>query len=385
MKRSTRVLGVAAVAALALLAAACGDDSSGEVRAEDKEVWSVDATFIDCDAAGIEPGCVGEGEEGEYTSLDPADVSDPWELCVTVPHLKDPIWVASNYGMVSEAQRLGVGMQFTDAGGYENVTEQVSQVEDCATQGADAIIVGAVSQDGLNPAIKQAVDNGAVVIDYGNGVTSPDVQGHAIVDYYEMGHSVGEHLVDQGEPMNVVLLPGPAGAGWSERSVLGFKDAIEGSDVVLLDTKYGDTGKEVQLALVEDSLSTYDDVDALVGTAVTLDVAHGVLAERDLTESVALYGTYLVPTTLDLLESGRAACAPTEQPVSTSKMAVDLAVRLLQDEPAKEGFERMGPQPLMVCGPAAGDADNLDDFDPDTSFAPDGWSPISDVKATAGQ
>jgi protein TorT len=371
---------------LALLgAAACGGNASSEVRAEDKEVWTIPASFIDCDAEGVAAGCVGEGVDGEYTALDPSEVTKPWNLCVTVPHVKDPIWVASNYGFVSEGRRLGVEIQLSDAGGYTGVTEQVKQIEDCATQGADAIIVGAVSQDALNPAIAQAEKNGVPVVDYGNGVTAPEVSGHAIVDYYEMGYAVGTHMVEQGEPMKVAMLPGPAGAGWVERSVLGFKAAIKGSQVELLDTKYGETAKEVQLALVEDSLSTYDELDAIVGTAVTLDVAHGVLAERGKTEDVQLLGTYLVPTTLELLESGRASCAATEQPVSSSKMAIDMAVRLLEDKPAKKGFERMGPKPLMVCGEAGGDANNLDIFDSTTSFAPDGWSPVSDVSAKDGE
>lgn len=372
-----QIIGILGAAGLLTVTAGCGGDSA-EVREEDNETYTVPAVFIDCDAAGVEPGCVGDGEEGEYTGLAPSEVSEPWRICVTVPHVKDPIWVASNYGMVAESRRLGIEMRFSDAGGYTGLTEQVKQIEDCATQGFDAIVVGAVSQDALNPSIKEAIDKGIPVVDYGNGVTA-DVPAHAIVDYYNMGFAIGEELVSQGTAHNVVLLPGPAGAGWAERSRLGFEDAIEGSDVKLLDVKYGDTGKEVQLSLVEDSVSTYDNLDAIVGTAVTLDVAAQVLSERDLTEDVSLWGTYLVPTTLDLLKGGRATCAPTEQPVVTSKMAIDVAVRLLEDKPAKEGFERMGPVPLIVCGEAAGDADNLDDFDTTTSFAPDGWDPVTDV------
>lgn len=374
-----RALGIAGACVLVAAAAACGADKAAEVRAEDEQAWTAPAVFIDCDAPGIEPGCVGEGVEGEYASLDAADVTNPWQICVTVPHLKDPIWVATNYGVTAESRRLGVEMRFSDAGGYTGTTEQVKQIEDCTAQGADAIIVGAVSQDALNPAIQQALDAGVVVVDYGNGVTA-DVPGHAIVDYYNMGHAIGEELVKQGDSHRVVLLPGPAGAGWSERSVLGFRDAIAGSDVELLDVKYGETAKEVQLSLVEDSVSAYPDVDAMVGTATTLDVAHGVLAERGLADKIGLWGTYLVPTTMELLESGRVVCAPTEQPVRTSRMAVDLAVRLLENKPEREGIERMGPLPLTVCGPAAESADNLAEFDTTTSFAPDGWSPVTDVE-----
>ncbi|MCW2574171.1 MAG: sugar transporter substrate-binding protein [Modestobacter sp.] len=384
MTRRNSLLGAGTLGMLTLITA-CGGGSSADsgVRAQDEGVWSIDATFIDCDAAGVDPaGCVGPGEQGTYTALAADKVTKPWNICITVPHLKDPIWVASNYGGIAESRRLGIEAQFHDAGGYENVTTQASQIEDCATQGVDAIIVGAVSQDALNPVIQSAVDKGIVVIDAGNGVTSTAVQGRAIVDYYQMGHAVGEQLAGRKEPLRVALLPGPAGAGWAERSVVGFKEAIAGSQVELVDTKYGDTDREVQLGLVEDTLSTHDDLDAIVGTAVTVDVASGVVTERGLND-LDLYGTYLNPTTLDLLSASKATCAPTEQPVNTFKMAVEMAVRLLQDEPVKAGFERSGPEPLMVCGPLAGDANNVADFDMTTSFAPDGWDPVTTVAAPA--
>jgi protein TorT len=152
--------------------------------------------------------------------------------------------------------------------------------------------------------------------------------------------------------------------------------------VELVDTKYGDTDREVQLGLVEDTLATHGDLDVIVGTAVTVDVASGVVTERGL-QGLDLYGTYLNPTTLDLLSSSRATCAPTEQPVNTFKMAIDMSVRILQDQPVKDGFERSGPEPLMVCGPLAGDAANVDDFDLTTSFAPDDWDPVTSVAAPA--
>lgn len=380
---ATRVVASIGIGAVLAATAACGSDSA-DVREADKEAWTVPAVFIDCDGPGVQPGCVGEGEEGEYSSLDASEVAQPWQICVTVPHLKDPIWVATNYGMTAESRRLGVEMRFSDAGGYTNTTEQVKQIEDCTAQGADAIIVGAVSQDALNPAIQQALDAGIVVVDYGNGVTA-EVPGHAIVDYYDMGKAIGTELVALGKAKKVVLLPGPAGAGWTERSVLGFKDAIAGSDVELLDVKYGETAKEVQLALAQDAIATYGDLDGIVGSAVTMDVAHGVLAERGLGDRVSLWGTYLVPTTMDLIESGKVVCAPTEQPVVTSQMSVDVAVRLLENKPLREGVERVGPLPLTVCGPAAGDADNVEEFDTATSFAPDGWNPITDVRPGESQ
>ncbi|HEV7957406.1 MAG: sugar transporter substrate-binding protein [Microbacteriaceae bacterium] len=372
---------VAAVSIYSLTA--CSGSSGTAAEAELVADLSVDATFIDCDAADVEPaGCIGAGTEGTYTSLAANEVTQPWELCSTVPHLKDPLWIAYNYGQTIEAQRLGVGITLTDVGGYENVTEQVTQIEDCVTQGADAILVGAVSEDALNPAIEAAEASGVLVLDVGNGVTTPEVSGHAIVDYYDMGAVVGKYLADSGEALKVSVLPGPAGAGWAERSLLGIQDAIADSDVEIVDLKYGDTGREVQLQLVEDTLAANPDIDAIIGTAVTLDVAATVLAERGLTESIALYGTYIIPSTMGLIEAGTATCAPTEQPVMTSRIAVDMAVRLLEGKTIEHNAERVGPQPLLVCGPSAGDDDNLDTFDSTTSFAVDDWAVASRIDAT---
>ncbi|GAA1822700.1 TMAO reductase system periplasmic protein TorT [Planosporangium flavigriseum] len=369
-----------ALLSLALLGG-CGSKSPAEPKADETADWSIPATFIDCDAAGVERGCIGKGEEGTYKPLAASDITKPWKICATVPHLKDEVWVAVNYGMTAETRRLGVEMQFNDAGGYTEVTNQVSQIENCVSNGANAIVIGAVSQDSLNPAIEAAVAKGVVVVDAGNGVTSPKVQGRAVVDYYEMGKAVGENLVKQNKALRVALLPGPAGAGWSERSAKGFKEAVAGSQVQLVDTKYGETGKEVQLRLVEDTLASHKDLDAIVGTAVTVDVAQAVLNERSLTDKIGLYGTYLNPTTLDLIKAGRAVCAPTEQPVMTFRIAVDTAVRLLEKKPLKEGFERNAPRPLMACGEKAGSANNIKSFDASTSFAPKGWKPVTTVKA----
>ncbi|MGY1813332.1 TMAO reductase system periplasmic protein TorT [Blastococcus sp. SYSU D00820] len=366
----------------ALLVAACGGGSEGDdqARSTDTSTWTVPAVFVDCSAPDTdESTCQGEGTEGEYTSLSPSQVSGDWEICATVPHLQDPVWVGINYGVVTEAERLGVALQFHDAGGYENIAEQNSQIEDCVAQGVDAIIVGAVSADALNPSLQMARDAGIAVIDGGNGVASPDVDARAVLDYYDMGRTIGEYLAAKGEAVQVALFPGPAGVGWSERSVEGFSDAIEGSAVELVATKYGDPVAEVQTGLVEDTLSASPEVDVIVGTGVTVDVAATVLEERGLADRISTYSTYISPSVVDLLEGGGAACAPNDQGINLARVMVDLAVRTLEEIPYEGDVTRAAPAPVLICGPAAGADDNFDSFDQSTAFAPEDWSPVSEV------
>src|ERR1700736_6696638 len=78
-----------------------------------------------------------------------------WNICVSFPHMKDAYWLAVDYGVAEEAKDLGVIMHLVEAGGYTNLSKQISQIEDCASNGAQAVDIGAISFDGLNETVKR--------------------------------------------------------------------------------------------------------------------------------------------------------------------------------------------------------------------------------------
>ena len=57
-------------------------------------------------------------------------------------------------------QRAGVRMQLVEAGGYTELNTQISQIEDCVAGGADAVVIGAISNDGLNNLVGEIRDKG---------------------------------------------------------------------------------------------------------------------------------------------------------------------------------------------------------------------------------
>src|SRR5688572_16909519 len=89
----------------------------------------------------------GEAQAYAYAPLEVA--TRPWRLCASYPHLKDSYWLSVNYGMVQQAKQLGVHLHVVEAGGYPNLARQREQIEDCVAAGAEALIVGTVSFDGL--------------------------------------------------------------------------------------------------------------------------------------------------------------------------------------------------------------------------------------------
>ena len=78
-----------------------------------------------------------------------ARASQKWRICASYPHLKDSYWLSVNYGMVEEANRLGVALRVVEAGGYPNLERQIDQITECARD-ADILALGAVSFDGLD-------------------------------------------------------------------------------------------------------------------------------------------------------------------------------------------------------------------------------------------
>lgn len=299
----------------------------------------------------------------------------PWSICASLPHVKDPYWVAVDYGLAEEAKRLGVKLTVSEAGGYTNLNKQISQIEDCVTAGANAVLVGAISGDGLNNLIADLASNGVVVIDFMNGVTSDKVAGRSLVSFDQMGRFAGDYLAKKyptgSGKVQVAWFPGPAGSSWVESGNAGFKAALKGSDVELVDTKYGDTGKEVQLKLVEDALQTYPDLKYIVGTAPTAEVTVQALKARGLQDKVKVISYYSTPEVLALLKSGEVEAAPSDKPVIQARIALDLAVNSLEGD--KE-FYHVGPVPDIVT------SETVINFDATTTVAPEGFSPVFNIE-----
>lgn len=298
-----------------------------------------------------------------------------WNICVSFPHMKDAYWLAVDYGITAEARSEGVRMQLVEAGGYTNLNKQISQIEDCVAGGADAVIIGAISYDGLNNLVSEIRAKGVPVIDIINGMSSKKLSAKSLVSFGEMGYKAGEYIAKLhpkgSKTVNVAWFPGPPGAGWVEAGNKGFLKAVAKGAIKVVDTQYGDTGKEVQSKLVEDALVAHPNIDYVVGTAVTAEAATSILRDRDLAGKIKIVSYYFTPGVYRGIKRGRILAAPTDSTVIQGRIAIDQAVRILE---GKSYRKHVGPVLYMV------DSKNINTFDRASSLAPAGFKPTFSVK-----
>ncbi len=314
-------------------------------------------------------------KDGQATTsfIEPVtSVSKKWNLCILIPHLKDSVWVAAGYGLMEESKRLGLHATLFQAGGFNDLTKQLSQFDDCVASGADAILVAPISEAGITGKIEEANAKGIPTISFINPLIDVPVTSKIFLDHPMMGYLTGKYLVDTlgDNGGNVVAFPGPQGSGWAERYLQGFNDAVKDTPVKVLDVKFGEAGVAEQLRLVEDALQTYPDITAIWGTAPTAEAAIGAIQDAGVPD-VKIMASYQNQAMLDALNKKEIIAFATEYPVMQGRVAVDLAVRALEKQPIENNYLVV---PKMIT------QESLDQIDTTQVLAPTGYQPVFSVE-----
>jgi len=326
-----------------------------------------------------------------YSPLKPIQVKDKHHICVSFPHLKDSYWVGVAYGIITEGRRLGQKITLFEAGGYTNLDAQLNQVDDCITNGGEALIIGPISSNGNAKQIEIIREKGIPVVVLVTGINTA-VDANSLQSFIDMGYTSCKWVLDQEinnpNTTNIVWFPGPPGAGWSIASNVGCLKALKRSKIKILETNWGDTGKSIQLQLVEETLQNLasgpePEFNYIVGTGTTIEAAVGALRARKLQNRIKLVSTYYTPGIDLFIKRGLISMAPSDQMISQAMIAVDQAVRLLEGvEMATGGRPEYNTgritehiqQQILIVTPK-----NFNKFDSSTTLAPKGWSPVFSV------
>lgn len=301
---------------------------------------------------------VQDGRTASYVPL--AQAEKGWRVCALLPHGRDKYWWGVAWGLQTEAQRMGVTLGIYQAGGYDFLPVQRKQFQQCMALKPDAIILAAIAADGLDDLVADAAKLAIPVIDLVNGVASDKVAARSLVSFADMSAAAVQYLHERSDTRSRRLgwFPGPKGAGWVIDAEKGLARAMHGKGMTLVHGGYGPPASSQQMSLVRPMLQDAAP-DFIIGNAVAVEVAANYIKYNQAgTRLVAFYATEPV---IDLIRSGQVLAAASDSPVIQARIAIDLAVRVLEKRPYAR---RVGPEISMI------DAKSLRNYDLERLFAP---------------
>lgn len=236
--------------------------------------------------------------------------------------------------------------------------KQISDINDLITMGCDAIVVTAITEDGLNDVLEEAEDEGVVVINFDNGVSTDKVTSKIKVSDYDFGFMAGEWLGKQLEAgAKVIQLDGTAGTSTDSNRSQGMLDGLASTcpDAEVIANAKCDWDYATAKAAVEDLLSTYSEIDGVLSqggamTQAAIDAFNS--AGRDLVPMTGEGSNGFLRSWIENQDKGFDSLAFI-CPCAQSAAALDVAVSALNGVQVEKEY-------LMSVDPVT--ADNLTEY-----------------------
>lgn len=300
-----------------------------------------------------------------------------WRIAFLFPHLKDPYWLGCNYGVISEARRLGVAVDVIAAAGYDDLAGQLQQMEQAIEAKYDAIVLSPIAMTANNASIAKARAAGIPVFEMANDSRSDDLTIKITTSLRAMGMEATRWVVRDAQQrglksINIALLPGPLGAGWVKGEVDGTRIAAQEAPIAvnILDIRYGDSDFAGQAKLATQMIAKHGPrIDYLIGCTGCAPAALAPIRDAGLSEQIRLVAFDLTSDIAHLIRNKEIYAAADTKGVSQARVALNAAVNLL------EGRSKDLPHTILVKLGMV-DQQNFATYPFDTSIAPEGYKAV---------
>lgn len=321
--------------ALACVLTACGSDAPKEPAGEASENGA---------AVTQEAGEQQGGKKFGFTSMDNSN----------------PFFVTIEDEIRKKVEENGDTLVSVDPA--NDVTKQITQIEDLIAQGIDGIFLNPAEAEGILPAMDQLKEAGIPVINYDTEVANYQdyVAAYVGSDNKNAGKVAGEDLVKKlPEGGKIIILDSPTMNSVTDR-VTGFTEAIEGKGFEIVAQQDAKGNLEVAMGIAEDLFQAHPDVVAVFGG--NDPTALGILAAANAAglKEVLIYGVDGSPDFKKELSNENSLLEGTgaQSPVTIADQSVEVMYKVLAGESVDE---RYPVETFMIT------RDNLE------QYGTDGW------------
>lgn len=321
-------------------------------------------SLIACGSGGGgETKAASEGESKETTVAEKSESAGGekkhYKFGYTCMDGTNPFFVTIQDKIKELVEANGDELIVTDPG--NDVTKQISQVEDMLSQKLDGLFMNPVDAQGIIPALDLAKEAGVPMVGFDTEVGDMSyLVSYTGSDNYNAGKVVGEDLVKKApNGGKIIVLDSPTMQSVVDRTN-GFMDAIKdhGFEVVAQQDAKGNL--QVAMGIAEDLLQSNPDVVAIFGG--NDPTALGALAAANAAgiKNCMIYGVDGSPDIKSELASGNSLIEGTgaQSPVSIAEQAVKIMYDYVE---GKQVDERYPVETFLIT------SDNV------AQYGTDGW------------
>jgi len=259
----------------------------------------------------------------------PVEIVGNGTIGLSVSTLNNPFFVTLVEGAEAAADKHGVDISVADAG--DDVTKQVSDIEDLVAKGISVLIVNPVDSDAVTGAVEYAMSKGVRVIAVDRAVNGVAIDCQIASDNVLGAELATQYIVDTlGAGVKVAELEGVPGASAAIDRSAGFHNvADENLDVVAKQTANFD--RTQGMSVMENMLQAHPDIQAVF--AANDEMALGAVeAIAGAGKNILVMGFDATDDAIAAIQEGRMAGTIAQQPALIGSTAVDNAVKLIGGE-----------------------------------------------------
>ena len=248
---------------------------------------------------------------------------------LSVSTQNNPFFVTLVEGAEKAANDLGLTMSVVDAG--DDVTKQVSDIEDLVSKGISVLIVNPVDSDAVTGAVEAAKAKGVRVISVDRAVNGVEIDCQIASDNVLGAELATQYIVDTlGEGAKVAELEGVPGASAAIDRSKGFHNiADEKLEVVAKQTANFD--RTQGMSVMENMLQAHPDIAAVF--AANDEMALGAVeAIFGASKDILVVGFDATDDAIAAILECRMAATIAQQPALIGSTAVDNAVKLISGQ-----------------------------------------------------
>lgn len=242
---------------------------------------------------------------------------------LSVSTLNNPFFVTLVEGAKKAAVELNANITVVDAG--DNVSKQVSDIEDLVSKNVSILIVNAVDSDALTGAVKAAKSKGVKVISVDRAINGVEVDCQIASDNVAGAELATQYIVDKlGEGVVTAELQGTMGSSAAIDRGKGFHN-IADKKLKVAASQTANFNRTEGMSVMENMLQANGKIAAVF--AANDEMALGAVeASSGAGKKVMVVGFDATDDAVEAIKAGRMAATIAQQPALIGETAVRTAM-----------------------------------------------------------